>query len=117
MKSQKGSLTLFSLISLLLSSAALFALLEGARYQEIKRFADLQTKTALESVFANYNSCLWENYHLLGTDIRAAEKILVQSTNEQTKGENNWLRINREKVAVDRYMRLTDGNGTVFLHI
>ena len=42
MKREKGSITLFSLISLLLITAALFALLEGTRLQEMYRFADLQ---------------------------------------------------------------------------
>ena len=51
----KGSVTVFSLLSLLLVTAALFALLEGTRYQEIRRFANLQTDTALESAFSNYN--------------------------------------------------------------
>ena len=115
MQIQKGSITIFSLISLMLVGATLFALLEVARYQEIRRFAGLQTEAALESAFANYNSCLWENYHLLGTDSRFVGTVMQESTASAAKGENNWLQITPVKISLERCMRLTDGNGMVFL--
>ena len=61
MQKEKGSITIFSLLSLLLITAFLFGLLEGTRLQEMRRFAILQTENSLVSVFANYNTCLWKN--------------------------------------------------------
>ena len=60
MQKEKGSITIFSLLSLLLITATLFVLLEGTRLQEMRRFAMLQTENTVQSAFANYNSCLWK---------------------------------------------------------
>lgn len=115
MKGEKGSITIFSLISLLLITATLFALLEGTRLQEMRRFADLQTEAALESVFANYNSCLWQNYHLLGTNQTQMDEILEKTANARVGGGTNLLRLQPEEIEIDSYTLLTDGDGKVFV--
>ena len=91
MKRCKGSITVFSLLSILLVTATLFALLEGARLQELNRLSLLQTDMALESCFANYNVCLWQEYHLLGSDQNQAEDILLQTANGRNDGAQNLL--------------------------
>lgn len=115
MKRKKGSITLFSLISLLLVTAAIFAILEGTRLQELRRFANLQTKTALESVFAEYNSCLWENYHLLGTDKAQMEALLEEAANGRQGNRANFLRFVPQEIEMANYSRITDDKGHVFI--
>ncbi|MBQ8518852.1 MAG: hypothetical protein IJ455_04485 [Agathobacter sp.] len=115
MKREKGSITIFSLISLLLITAALFAMLEGTRFQELQRFAKLQTKAALESVFANYNTCLWEKYHLLGTNETLMGEQVEKAADGRTGRGTNFLRLNTEKIATKSYTLITDGEGRVFI--
>ncbi len=115
MQQEKGSITVFSLLSLLLITAALFALLEGTRLQEMRRFAKLQTETSLESTFANYNGCLWKNYHLLGTDLSQMELILEDSANGRLGNGVSLLQMQPEEIWLNAYTLLTDGGGTVFV--
>lgn len=115
MQQEKGSITVFSLLSLLLITAALFALLEGARLQEMRRFAKLQTEASLESAFANYNRCLWENYRLLGNECSQMEPILEKSASGRLGGGANLLKMQPEKISLNAYTLLTDGRGTVFV--
>lgn len=112
----RGSITIFSMISLLLITASIFALLEGTRLQEIRRFANLQTESALESVFANYNLTLWESYHLLGSDVGEMVAILQESANGRMGGDGlNLLSFQTKSCEIEGYTLLTDGNGTVFI--
>ena len=76
----KGGITLFTILSLVLVMSCLLTLLEGARVYELHRMAFIRSQGALESAFAKYNTCLWENYHLLGNSIDGAKKLL----------KNNW---------------------------
>lgn len=112
----RGSITIFSMISLLLITATIFALLEGTRLQELRRFANLQTECALESVFANYNLTLWESYHLLGTEVEEAEGTLLECSNGREKSEDiNLLSFQTKNCEIDSYTVLTDGDGKVFI--
>ena len=115
MQQEKGSITVFSLLSLLLITAALFALLEGTRLQEMRRFAKLQTEASLESSFANYNRCLWENYRLLGNERSQMEPILEKSASGRLGGGANLLKMQPEEISLNAYTLLTDGNGRVFV--
>lgn len=115
MKNAKGSITLFSLISLLLITATLFALLEGTRFQELRRFAKLQTEVALESVFANYNTCLWEKYHLLGANETGMSELAERAANGRNCRGTNLLRLKPEKIEPESYTLITDGEGRVFI--
>lgn len=115
MQQEKGSITVFSLLSLLLITAALFALLEGTRLQEMRRFAKLQTEASLESAFANYNRCLWENYRLLGNERSQMEPILEKSASGRLGGGANLLKMQPEEISLNAYTLLTDGNGRVFV--
>ncbi|MBQ2900479.1 MAG: hypothetical protein IJE49_01365 [Agathobacter sp.] len=115
MRQEKGSITIFSLISLLLVTATLFALLEGTRFQELRRFADLQTKAALESGFANYCTCLWEKYHLLGADEVLLKEQVKKSANGRMGRGTNFLRLRPEQIEEKSYTYITDGEGRVFI--
>jgi hypothetical protein len=113
MNGKMGSITIFSVLSMLLITATLFALLEATRFQEIQRFADLQTEAALESVFANYNTCLWENYHLLGTGYDQIDDLLESYTLEKDNPGSNFLRMKAEEFSVNGVTRLTDAKGQI----
>lgn len=115
MKYQKGSITVFSLLCILLVTAMLCVLLEGCRRWELGRYADLRAEVAIESVFANYNSCLWENYRLLATDIEQSGKILDQALETSVERGANFLQLKSSEVLMGEYMRITDGDGMVFL--
>ncbi|MBP3677708.1 MAG: hypothetical protein J6I97_05110, partial [Agathobacter sp.] len=116
MKREKGSITVFSIISLLLVTATVFAILEGTRLQELRRFANLQTEAAVESVFANYNGCLWNKYRLLAADQTQWEEILQKTANARTKERGvNLLVFALEKAELESYTLLTDGSGSIFI--
>lgn len=114
MKCEKGSITIFSLLSLLLVTATVFALLEATRLQEIRRFAGLRTEAAIESIFANYNRYLWEEYHLLGMNGTQMKEVLDKVTNVSYEG-TNLLRLETEEKGINEYTRITDGDGSVFI--
>lgn len=115
MKKEKGSITIFSLLSLLLVTATLFALLEGTRLQEMRRFAVLQTENALESAFANYNSCLWENYRLLGANGNEMQAVIEQTAAGCVGEGTNFFRLEAKDISIFGETRITDGNGAVFI--
>ena len=115
MKKEKGSITLFSMLSILLITATVFALLEGTRYQELQRFAKLQTEVAMESGFAAYNTWLWKNYHLLGVSQEQMIDEMERSSNGKNENGTNFLRMNTQDISIDQYTLLTDGGGTVFI--
>ena len=112
----KGSISIFSLLSLLLVIATLFALLEGTRYQEIKRYTNLQTDVALESAFSNYHQELWKQYRLLGMKSSEADDILMQVADAKaTEKGVSLLRFAVETGGISKKTLLTDGKGSVFV--
>lgn len=116
---RKGSITIFSSLSLLLVVAVLFSLLEGTRFQEMKRISQLQTELAVESFFAEYNSNLWERYHLLGSDGTEIRDRLLQSGNARqiTDGVGlNLLQTTVKDVNIEGYTLITDGEGAAFVY-
>lgn len=115
MKKEKGSITLFSLLSLLLVTAFLFGLLEGTRLQEMRRFAMLQTETAIESTFANYNTCLWKSYRLLGTNRNRMDETLEKVAKGRMGKGTNFLQLEPTKICITGDIRITDGEGLMFI--
>lgn len=119
MQKQKGSITIFSLLSLLLVMTTLFAFLEFTRFYEIRRLAGLQTQTALESVFADYSSYLWENYQLLGcknAEVQVKLKEYGNSHYDRFTKRNNFLLFQAKKADVKEYTLITDGKGSAYMH-
>ena len=62
----RGSITVFAALSIMLVAQLLFTLIEGARWLELHKASQMNTESVLESVFADYCSPLWEEYHILG---------------------------------------------------
>lgn len=116
---KKGSITIFSLMVMILTSATLLTLLEGTRYREMQRLSQLQTQSALESVFAGYNSFLWKEYHLLVTDQNRLEERLLDTANAGsmwgTAGAD-LLNFEVKELDTESYTLLTDDGGRGYIY-
>lgn len=103
---------------MMLAAFALFGLLEAGRFQEIRRLADLQTQTGLESVFAEYNTCLWEEYRLLACEkdniCKEFKKVSNDRFIEECIGTNFYQFVVKE-MELKGYTRLTDGDGSAYI--
>lgn len=120
----KGSITVFAALALMLVASFLFALLEAGRMRGLSVRAELVSQLSLESVCAEYQTGLWEKYHLLCLDGAYGEDAFsmeyVSSTlNSRAKrnlsGENSLFRMVLEDAEPIEYQLLTDGDGSVFL--
>lgn len=115
---KKGSITIFTTLSMVLVASALFALLEAARVEEIERLSRLQTEAALESAFANYNATLWEEYRILACNYVELQEILISKGNARNEASSEGLNLLLSKVVDLRDQDvtfLTDGNGAVYI--
>ena len=57
---------MFAALSIMLVAQLIFILLESARNIEFYKVLKMNTDSVTESMFAEYVSPLWENYHILG---------------------------------------------------
>lgn len=115
---RKGSVTIFSLLSMMLVASALFALLEAGRFQEIRQFAALQTQVGLESVFAEYNTYLWEEYRLLACKQNEVCEEFIKISNARIVDDSygtNFYQFVVKEIKLEGYTRLTDGNGKAYI--
>lgn len=123
----KGSVTVFSALCLMLIASFLFALLEAGRVHMLEAYADMTSELALESVCAEYQPGLWENYDLLCLDgayggsefsVEYIDGILKQRIDRNLSRENlqgNLLTMKLNALEMEDYQLLTDGEGSVFL--
>lgn len=115
---KKGSVTVFFLLSMVLMVSVLLALLEGSRFFYINRLIKMQSQTAVESVFAEYNTHLWEQYRLLACKqeniISGIQKYGSNRISESNFGIN-FYQFSVKEVELKGYTRLTDGNGQGFI--
>lgn len=125
---KRGSITVFAALSFSLIASVLFSLLELARVYELDAYAGMTSSLAIESVCAEYQPKLWENYHLLGLDgayggtefsIDHVTGVLSAriATNLTLSGDGSRIMgLEHEKSTPKAYQLLTDGEGDVFLH-
>lgn len=117
-KSQKGSITLFALLSMILVASCILTLLEASRGLELQKLAVYRTRLATEVAFSNYNVCLWENYHLLGCNLEQVQHLTEVSANGGYKEAalgTNLLLLRAKEVEIEEYTLLTDGDGTQYI--
>ncbi len=115
---RRGSITIFALLSMMLVVSVLLALLEAGRFHQIKRLAALQTQVALESVFAEYNTHLWEEYRILACNQNGVFEKLETYGNRQIVNDRmgtNFFQFRVLEADVEGYTRLTDGGGSAFI--
>ena len=124
---KKESITVFLTLLLLLSASFFFALLETARIRGLGTKADIVSDAALESVFAEYQKEIYENYGLLMLDcaygsgnfaIENVEKRLQEKNlNNLKRSEKELYGINLTECKMTGYQLLTDDGGNVFRHL
>ena len=116
---RKGSITIFATLSMVLVLAVLFALLEGMRFQEIRRISQSQTELSLESFFAKYKTDLWKKYHLLGSDDTTMLELLKESASARENATEYGLNLFQTQVRdiqINSTTRITDGDGAAFIY-
>ncbi|MCM1105415.1 MAG: DUF5702 domain-containing protein [Blautia sp.] len=131
MRRRRGSITVFAALSLMLVAQLIFTLLEAARNAEYGKVLQMNTDAALESVFAEYVSPLWDNYHLLGFSAengdnklsfnnQEAEMRNLSCANLSSRGKtrvlagSSLLTADMTDAEFTSYMLMTDQQGKVF---
>jgi hypothetical protein len=128
-RNTKGSLTIFAVLSIVLIAAFLFVLLEAGRTQQIRKVAQMNTESVMESVFANYERPMWENYQLLVLDNGSTEEQgafaawewyvkTLSEENVSAGGGNrgsNYLKMGVEDVRFEEYRLITDDDGMTYI--
>ena len=127
-----GSITVFAALSMMLVAQLLFTLMEGARWMELHKVSQMNTESVLESVFADYCSPLWEEYHILGMTadnsdgelsfnnrVAQMRKLSLSSLGGLKEKDSftegtSLLRANVSDADICSYLLMTDGGGTVF---
>ena len=130
---KKGGITPFCALSLMLVASLLFALLESARVYGLDRYATLKSDTAIDSVCAEFQPYLWQQYGLLfldgayGTEtfsmsyvIETLETYMERNCNPR-EGFENWMgqdlfAIAGGEVLLEGYALATDDEGELFLN-
>lgn len=129
---REGSITAFASLSLMLIASFLFALLEAGRVHGLNACADSKTELGMESLGAEYQPALWNEYQLLCLDGAYGESDLsiermtgtlskrirnnLKAADEQDWGINIFDMELSEAVPIE-YQLLTDGDGEMFIHI
>lgn len=128
---RKGSLTVFAALSLMLAVSLLLALLELARVTAMKQIGQAAADSALESVFAEYDTVMWEKYHLLMRSVGAlSDNISFRETEQEIamlaeasmnpdatgilKNSVDFFRSDVTDVTVTGYTLITDNRGDAF---
>lgn len=126
---RKGSITVFLSLSLASVLLLFFLLLDLSRIYGQKQKADVISDIAAQSIFADYNRYLWDNYRILGVDAsygsgggadfsmmesRMQEYLLKNGMSTDTKGRE-FFQLATEKCEVTQYGFITDDNGRSFL--
>lgn len=130
---RKGSITPFCAMALMLIASLLFALLESARFCGLNRYATLKSETVMDSVCAEYQPYLWQEYGLLfldgayGTEQFSMGYVMerfgqfAEANCETTEWLQDWFgldlfRLKKSEVLLEGYALATDDNGELFLN-
>lgn len=131
-KKEKGNLSVFSALILLLVASLLFTLLESARMYGLRAKAERNTVLCVESALAEYQPELLEYYDLFYLDLgygkknidlsRLKERILTLSE-DNVNPKNSFLGLNGANLyrmttvqcVVDEYELATDYQGEAFV--
>lgn len=124
---KKGSITVFSALVFMMIASFLFALLEAGRTVHLETYADMSTELAIESVFAEYQPGLWQNYHLLCLDgayggeefsmdyATAVFVARIRMNLDQDGDGSGMMGMELATAHPTEYQLMTDGAGSVFL--
>lgn len=128
---EKGSITVFLSLVLVLVLSFVFALLEGTRVFYLKGKAEWMTDLCLQSMFGNYHEGVWKDYHLLFIDgtwgrgdfskeafaFRAMDELEANlSLSKNQTGQTFWdfTKLQASEFEMSGYELATDDGGEVF---
>ncbi len=128
---KKGGITPFCALALMVVSSLLFALLESARVYGLDRYATLKADTAMDSVCAEFQPYLWQQYGLLfldgayGTEQFSMSYVIesletYMEMNCSAKGAaslvgQDLFAMSRGEVLLEGYALAADDKGELFL--
>lgn len=122
---QKGSITVFLSLVLVLLSSFIFTSLEAARIVGSRFYLSMLTSLSGESFLASYYYPLFEEYGLLGVEAGYESAYLSEQQMEQELGENiaygaeemqgGMLQIEQTSVQLNDYQTLLSENCSGFL--
>ena len=119
---KRGSITPFCALSLMLVASFLLVLLESARVYTLDRFATLKAESGIDSVCAEFQPLLWQQYGLLfldgayGTEYFSMDYVSETLTEQidksnKTKLGLNLLSLEVSEVTLMGYALATDNRG------
>ncbi len=126
-----ANISIFAALCIMLIASVLLTLLEAAHVRQMERMAEVVTASATESVFAAYDTQLWEQYHLLlrsasladgavsmgdvENELKELAEIAMNPTGRTLSTSNNdLLRSETQNIMVNGYTLITDEEGAVF---
>ncbi len=123
----RGSITVFFSLIITMCCSLFFSMSEVIRIAELNQRAEVVTAEAVNSAFSEYQSALWETYHILGLDAgygqdveaidevveRLMEFMALNSGEDDTDG-SNFYRLLTSTCNVTEYSLLTDNNAAIF---
>lgn len=126
---RKGSMTVFMGMSIMLILSIFFSLLEVVHYRALKKEAVIVTKIGIESMFADYNRPMWEDFGILAMDAgycnsemdlnkvtdRIRSYLESNLTLEDTLFGGNHLVMDTTKCELSGYTLITDDDGKYFI--
>ena len=130
---KRGSITPFCALSLMLVASLLFALLESSRIYGLERYATLKAETGMDSLCAEFQPLLWEQYGLLFLDgAYGTEQFSMAYVAESLRGHieencdtrtsiDDWTGLDLfsltvSKIGLNGYALATDDEGELFLN-
>lgn len=112
-----GQITVFLSMTLLMLLSLVFTLLESARSEGLRLRVQMAANSSIESVFAQYDRLLWDNYGLLFFMDRygdAAELKEVAQKYAKKNSGSDWFEFSVKGVDTEKYVSATDDGGRVF---
>lgn len=124
---QRGSITVYVCLSILLILSLIFSLLETVRIRGLKARTGAYTNLALESAFAGYQQEIWEDFGLLLLPMtaggesfspRGVESYMEKIANANAcsaEGGTSFFTTENQQMHITGYELITDQRGKVFL--
>lgn len=135
MRKDKGVITVFLSISLLLILSFFFTIIEGARIYVARVYAERALSAAMDSVMAEYCGPLWKEYHIFALDgsygdsdidtntisnkLEEYMSYTIHPTHNMNLPKDNkavdFYDINIDSLSIDNIALLTDYQGELYL--
>ena len=116
---KNGSITPFCALCLMLISSLILVLLESSRVYTLDRVASLQADNGIDSVCAEFQPFLWQQYGMLFLDGAYGAKYFsmdyVKETLEERIEKNEVWTLTIADIVLQKYALATDGEGSLFL--